>query len=258
MRTDLRTPHRFEQLRPRQLEQLRAACPVALFPFGTLEHHGRHLPVGLDAIKAHEILLALSARIGAVVMPPLFYGTGGGHADYDWTILAPAEHLGPIIEHAFVKMYEFGFTVQVALTGHYPPEQKTLVAEAGQGAVEKCPGLQIWTGPEYAAVPDMKPTPGDHAGKWETSILQALRPELVNMTELHIDGRGRPVPYPAYADESQGRHAMSDDRDDPLYGIAGLDPRAFASAQTGAVVVTAILDGLETWARQALQQAHRP
>ena len=57
--------------------------------------------------------------------------------------------------------------------------------------------------PEYDAF-DEDPSRGDHAAKWETSILAHLRPELVDMSRL------------------------SDGRDDPLYGIYGDDPRETA------------------------------
>ena len=114
---------RFELLRPRQLDQILAAAPVAMFAFGSLEWHGRHLPVGLDAIKAHELLLGLAKRTGGVVLPPFFVGTGGGHYGYPYTIMSDRAYIQPLMENAFRRMCQFGFRVQVAITGHYPPEQ---------------------------------------------------------------------------------------------------------------------------------------
>lgn len=244
--------NRFELLRPRQIEAIRATCPVAMFPFGSLEHHGRHLPVGLDAIKAHELLLRLSARVGGVVLPPLFWGTGGGHLGYDWTIMAKPAQLRPLMTQAFCRMYECGFPAQVAITGHYPPEQRDMVQQAADTARRRCKHLQLWAGPEYDAVPHRSPAPADHAGKWETSLLQALRPDLVAMLELNFDGLDRPLNWPQYQDEQQGFHEMQDDAVDPLYGIWGHDPRVFASPAVGDELVAAIVSALEAWVRQAL------
>lgn len=44
-------------MRPSELEAAARAFPVVYVPFGLIEWHGRHLPLGNDAIKAHAILV---------------------------------------------------------------------------------------------------------------------------------------------------------------------------------------------------------
>jgi hypothetical protein len=44
-------------MRPAQLEAAGRKLPVVYVPFGCIEWHGRHLPLGNDAIKAHAILV---------------------------------------------------------------------------------------------------------------------------------------------------------------------------------------------------------
>ena len=61
---------------------------------------------------------------------------------------------------------------------------------------------------------------GDHAAKWETSILMALRPELVDMSRLPAD------------------------LSVPLEGVGGEDPRAKASPDLGKKVVEAMVSEL--------------
>jgi len=46
---------RYEELRPDQLAALIRESPVAFWPLGLLEHHGWHLPVGFDGLKAERI-----------------------------------------------------------------------------------------------------------------------------------------------------------------------------------------------------------
>ena len=46
---------RLERLRPHEIEQAMQACPVLFQPLGTIEWHGLHNLVGLDAIKAHHL-----------------------------------------------------------------------------------------------------------------------------------------------------------------------------------------------------------
>ena len=42
-------------MRPGQLESALRQFPVVYVPFGLIEWHGRHLPLGNDALKAHAI-----------------------------------------------------------------------------------------------------------------------------------------------------------------------------------------------------------
>src|SRR5207244_1788356 len=45
----------WEQLHPDDLEAILAEAPVAYVPLGTSEHHGWHLPVGFDGLKAYAL-----------------------------------------------------------------------------------------------------------------------------------------------------------------------------------------------------------
>ncbi len=64
----------YEQMWPREVVVARQAKPLAYLPLGTLEWHGPHNVLGLDAIKAHA-LCERAARVGGgLVMPPLWWG----------------------------------------------------------------------------------------------------------------------------------------------------------------------------------------
>jgi hypothetical protein len=68
---------RLERLRPREIEQAMQACPVLYQPLGTVEWHGLHNIVGLDAVKAHHLCVRAARRGGGLVAPALFGGVGG-------------------------------------------------------------------------------------------------------------------------------------------------------------------------------------
>jgi len=63
-------------MRPGQLEQAARRFPVAYVPFGCIEWHGKHLPLGTDALKAHGILVKCAERYGGVVFPPVYFHSG--------------------------------------------------------------------------------------------------------------------------------------------------------------------------------------
>ncbi|MFC1636485.1 creatininase family protein, partial [Planctomycetota bacterium] len=54
---DLSPAVQMQFMRPGQLEKALRDFPVAYVPFGPVEWHGRHLPLGTDALKAHGILV---------------------------------------------------------------------------------------------------------------------------------------------------------------------------------------------------------
>ena len=49
---------------------------VAYLPLGTLEWHGPHMPLGADGIQSKELFIRVAEKVGGVVLPLLFYGTG--------------------------------------------------------------------------------------------------------------------------------------------------------------------------------------
>ena len=63
-------------MRPAQLEAAGRKFPVVYVPFGLIEWHGVHLPLGNDAIKAHGILVKCAEKFGGVVYPPVYFHNG--------------------------------------------------------------------------------------------------------------------------------------------------------------------------------------
>ena len=49
-------------MRPAQLEAALRKFPVVYVPFGLIEWHGRHLPLGNDALKAHAFLVKCAGQ----------------------------------------------------------------------------------------------------------------------------------------------------------------------------------------------------
>ncbi|HEU5430646.1 MAG TPA: creatininase family protein [Thermomicrobiales bacterium] len=75
----------------RRLDQLtwpefrdRIERAVLIVPFGAVEQHGYHLPLGVDAQLPFQLALAAASRFPAIVAPPIWFGyksqprSGGG------------------------------------------------------------------------------------------------------------------------------------------------------------------------------------
>ncbi len=84
MKNSLSRDVQMQFMRPGQLEAAIRKFPVVYVPFGLIEWHGRHLPLGNDALKAHGILVKTAELFGGVVYPPVYF-----HNGFDQKTLVP-------------------------------------------------------------------------------------------------------------------------------------------------------------------------
>jgi creatinine amidohydrolase len=226
-----------EFLLPDELNAAVQAHPVAYLPLGSLEFHGAHLPIGLDALTAHGLCLRAAARAGGIVLPPLYQGTGGGHLTYPWTIMMDSaaeirSHLGQTLR----RLQEFGVRIAVLCTGHFAEEQLAMVDDIARGWRDDPRNAMevIALGVNRC---DASPIAPDHAGVFETSLLFALWPDRVQVERLPPPS-DHPSVDPAGNQAGEHRH----DPDHPLWGIFGPDPREFDRAEA-----RRLLDILVDW-----------
>jgi creatinine amidohydrolase len=224
-------------------------------PVGTIEHHGWHLPVCFDAIKAHALCERVAERTGGTVLPTFYYGTGGGHVGYKWTLMLPEPHITPLIEATLDHLARQGFKVVVLLTGHYPKEQVDMVHRLAQDAQGRHPRVRFigLTEPEITTPQAGDRYGGDHAAKYETSIAMALSPAWVHLDQLTAGREPGRVTLP----ETPRSEASTHDPTHPLYAIHGQDPRTTASGEFGEKLVSEIVSRLAAQVEDALNSLTR-
>lgn len=232
----------YQTMLPHELEAAIANAPVAYLALGTLEYHGPHLAIGNDALKAEGILERACVRTGGVMVPTLYWGIGGGHKEYPTSVIVRDQLLGELLDDILEGLYRNGLRVFVVLTGHYPGEQVAAVKGAAERLRQSHQDAQIWALPEYEAFPGE--FRGDHAAKWETSILQYLRPELVDMSRIAA------AAMPDAPDATRSLEEMN--APGPLHGILGENPAKTARPELGEETVTQIVDQITNWVRQVL------
>lgn len=200
-----------QYLRPRQLEEALRLFPVVYVPFGLIEWHGRHLPLGNDAMKAHAILVKCAEQFGGVVYPPVYFpysrhvkGSKALHPDEDdWKIA--------MLTALFNRIKAMGTRVIIGVSGHNVMQQIAWINRALEPVVADgtITGIGLWE----MTLSRCEESDSDHAAKWETSNMLFFYPELVDIAEL---GKGPLAPNMQ-----------------PPDGIGGLDPRKHASAEVG-------------------------
>ncbi len=214
---------RYQELRPDQLAKVIETYPIAFWPLGLLEHHGWHLPIGLDGLKAEHICRRIAQRTGGVLLPTMWWGAGGGHGDFSWTLYQPESAAADILSCTMEKLVAFGFRVIVALAGHYP---WMAILKRHLPDLERAhPEVLFLWGTEMD-IADPVRLPGDHAAREETSYGLALFPEWVDLSALR-PGRDAEASWPdGQAPPVQKRHpGVCFDAADPLFAQMGEDAR---------------------------------
>jgi creatinine amidohydrolase len=232
---------RYQELRPDQLSELVDRHPIAFWPLGLLEHHGWHLPLGLDGLKAEQICIRIARRTGGVLLPTMWWGAGGGHGQFMWTLYQAEEAAESILACTLEKLVSFGFRVVVLLAGHYPWRQilRRRLPDLQRAHPET---LFLW-GTEMEIGGEVR-LPGDHAAREETSYGLALFPELVDLEALR-PGREDASAWPlGWVPPPQERHSSACfDAGDPLFAQNGEDARN-ATRERGEAAITRLVDAL--------------
>ena len=209
---------RYAELRPAEIDAILARTPIAYLPWGALEWHSAHAPIGLDSVKAEGICLALARRTGGLVLPPLPLGvnTIKPFKGFRHSIDISHRLAAQVAEEFCRQLADEGFRLVILFTGHYPPEQFAALEEGVERARAAAPAtrFEVWAdlhflGDRFGA---------DHAGATETSFQMHFAPDSVDLSALPD-------------------RAVTLDED----GITGEDPRQ-ASAARGARQLEVVLE----------------
>ena len=95
--------------------------------------------------------------------------------------------------HVFHEIKSLGFEVLVVGAGHYPLLDHARAAAAIYHQTQTRPRMLTWAMSGYELVRGEFEPCGDHAGKWETSLLMHLDPGMQDMEAIARHPDGRPV-----------------------------------------------------------------
>jgi len=193
-----------QQLAWPQVEQL-AARPgsTVVWPWGAVEQHGPHLPLGTDALFAERVLDAVLARLDAELpvlrLPLQSIGFSPEHRGFSGTLSLPPELLINQLVAVGHDLAAAGFQRLVLFNAH--GGQIALLQTAARQLRSERPELAVlpcflWSGPEgiAALIPEPERSAGLHAGLAETSLMLHLAPELVGPDRPRDGDLGGPIP----------------------------------------------------------------
>ena len=250
---------RYHEMLPHEIVAAREACPICYVPIGGVEWHGEHLAVGNDTLKADMLAVRCAEQGGGLAFPPLYSGEPreshlmeANSEPYHREGIAakmhlPATNFAPgymgrsyheadrsyieLLVHILRQTESLGFRVMTLLAGHYPLIHHARAAcEWYSLGLPTVPSTRAWACSGYELVRDQIPDAGDHAAKWETSLLMALRPDCVDMSRLPADPQEK------------------------LIGVGGTDPRGTASLSYGERGVQAVVAAIISHSQKLLKE----
>lgn len=150
---------------------------IAVVPFGSVEYQATHLPLGSDALLADFVGEAVAARLDAVLAPTIRVGCAEQHLNCLGTLSVSAETLRASASGIACSLIKHGFRAIALISTHGgnqdPLGEAARELNARQRDVVTC-----------APSGDVGLRPGRHSGVWLTSVMLAIRPDLVDVTSV--------------------------------------------------------------------------
>lgn len=203
--------HKLAELFPNDLAERIQEVPAVVQPIGTLEWHSHHLPLGLDGLVAESVCEGIAERSGGVLAPAMYMAAGG--VPYPYTFELELADVEPLYERILEQYGRMGFRVVMAFTGHFGLEQTLALKRAALAVMTRSP-LTVLPLTTYDLT--FGTYSGDHAAVGETSLMMAIRPDLVDLTSVAPEH--------------------------PMEGVLGEDPRGAATEAFGEEIRAGIVE----------------
>lgn len=201
---------------PKEVESVKKEQRAVLLPVGTMEYHSTHCPFGCDTMVAQGVCERVAEQVDGMVLPPVWYGVasyavGGPEKN---TLNVDVDTLENYVYCILESLFKSGFKKNIYIvvahqTEDYMPMTLACMKAAKKlimADLEKTGGYGWWGKNEnkdfyenlkgndspwnWIRVVRIPYTPssknlGDHAGIYECSILEALRPGSIKLERFN-------------------------------------------------------------------------
>ena len=153
-----------------------------VIPVGSLENHGKHMPLGTDTMIPDKIAELLNEKSDLLIAPTINYGATDDLVGFPGTISLGTEGLITLLRTICDQFYRYGFRHFMILNGH-----------GGNSAAIQAVAMHMYRKGAYMAnlnwwlmAGQINPEwAGGHGGAEETAGVMAVDPSLIKYE--HID-----------------------------------------------------------------------
>lgn len=179
---------------PKAVEQVNGVC---LLPLSCIERHGHHLPLGTDMFIGRELCRRAAELEPSVIFPDFIFTQILEARHVPGTIGIQPELIMRLLENVCSEIARNGFKKIVIVNAHGGNDYLIHYFAQVQLASPRDYVVYIAQPPfraeESATSAQWETVIDDHAGERETSMILAIKPELVKSETLPTDGEGMPL-----------------------------------------------------------------
>ena len=159
-----------------------------LIPTGSTEQEGPHLPLAVDSIVAQEVARRVAEGIKDVVVGPLFNVTySDWHMGFPGTLTLSLPTLIQVMKEICESLTQHGFKKIFFVNSHAgnDPAIGAVGNEMALKSQARVGMISLWNLASEIAkdLPGFKENKFLHAGEVMTSVVMAIRPDLVDMNK---------------------------------------------------------------------------
>ncbi len=231
---------RFHELTWPRLRQVPRDTTVVVAPIAACEQHSRHLPTITDTLLVTAVAEGLEQRLPeqVLLLPTQWLGASAHHLRFGATLSAEVDTHIDLVCDLLRPLLDDGYQRVLLLNGHGGNIDTMQVAL--RRLQTRYPDRQLSAGSywdlaekELAALAEGPRKVMGHACEFETSMVLALRPELVRREEIKDDP---PKAEPAL----RGLYVAEDMKQRTDHGAVGYPERA--SAEKGRAFLAAAIE----------------
>jgi creatinine amidohydrolase len=132
---------RYAELGPDQLSAAWRDNPVAICPWGALEWHGPHLPLGVDGLIAERFCELLAARANGVLMPCMWAPITT--VPHRHSLSVPTAAFRQLLSSLTEGLFRSGARTICIVSGHYAQGHEIELYDAAIEAMDRHPDLCV-------------------------------------------------------------------------------------------------------------------
>lgn len=162
---------------------------ILVVPVGSLEQHGEHLPTGTDTFlataAARRGVESVSDDVPVLLTPPIWSGYSPHHFPFGGTVSLEHDTFLDTVTAVVDSAARNGFDAVALVNGHGGNKSllSTAISVAGRSNPEVDVSQFLYLDLLGPHLDDLRRSdvPGVHGGELETSLMLAVRPELVDV-----------------------------------------------------------------------------
>lgn len=161
---------------------------VLLLPVGAVEPHGPHAPLDTDSIISAAVAEAAARELAGertlrvLVLPPIRYGVTRYAAAFSGAVSISERTLEALVTEICTGLRDQGYAHVVIVNSHFEPEHVAALRRAAERSDAMLFDLTRRRAAERLTEEFKSGTA--HAGRYETSLVLAARPDLVDSERM--------------------------------------------------------------------------